>query len=551
MTLHARDWFPVPAETARVAHQVYPKGDNVWITVRDHLGFWYRDSDFADLFVADRGRSPESPARLNMILIAQFAEGLTDRQAAEAVRSRIDLKYLLGLELVDQGFDYSILSDYRARLIAGGKEAQLLNDMLVRFQEMGLVKERGKQRTDSTRVLAVVRDMNRLERVGETMRAALNALATDAPDWLLEQVEPDWFDRYGPRFEQYRLPKTESERKQLAIEIGADGYHLLSAVYDDKAPEYLRQIPTVETMRRVWIQQYYLEDDQVHWRTGKDSPPPGQRIASPYDDEARNRTKHDVNWTGYTAHFTETCGANGPNVITDVQTTDASVVDSKMTAVIHESLANKGLLPSEHFLDTAYVSADLIVRARDEYGVELVGPVMPDTRWQARAGLGFDQSSFDIDWEAKQARCPEGQTSHRWQERQDDAGKDIILVYFDPHKCHACARRSDCTRAEVGGRSLALRPEAEYIALQEARHRQETKEFKERYNLRAGVEGTISQGTRTFELRRTRYKGLQKTHLQHVLTAAAMNLARVVSWIHEHPKAQTRQSRFQRLALAA
>jgi transposase len=165
--------------------------------------------------------------------------------------------------------------------------------------------------------------------------------------------------------------------------------------------------------------------------------------------------------------------------------------------------------------------------------------------------LGFDQSSFDIDWEAKQAKCPEGQTSNRWQERQDDAGKDIILVYFEPHKCHACARRSDCTRAEVGGRSLALRPEAEYIALQEARHRQETKEFKERYNLRAGVEGTISQGTRSFELRRTRYKGLQKTHLQHVLTAAAMNLARVVSWIHEHPKAQTRQSRFQRLALAA
>jgi transposase len=551
MTLHARDHFPIPEDTARVARQVYPKGDNVWMTARDHLGFWYRDSDYADLFVANQGRAAESPARLNMILIVQFAEGLTDRQVAEAVRSRIDLKYLLGLRLTDQGFDPSILTDYRAHLIAGGKEAQLLKDMLVRLQEKDLLKARGKQRTDSTHVLAAIRVVNRLERIGETMRAALNVLATVVPDWLRAHVEPDWFDRYGPRFEQYRLPKRKSEREQLAIDMGTDGYRLLSAVYDDTAPQYLRQIHAVETMRRVWIQQFYLENDKVYWRTDKDSPPPGERIQSPYDDEARYRTKRDLNWTGYTAHFTETCDEDRPNLITDVQTTDASVVDSEVTGVIHESLANKGLLPSEHLVDAGYMEAELIVTARNEYGVDLVGRIGSDTHWQSRQGIGFDQSSFDIDWEAKQVQCPAGQVSYRWQERKDSTGKDLIYVYFAPQQCHICAQRGKCTRAEVGGRSLVLRPQALYIALQEARQRQETEEFRERYNCRAGVEGTISQGTRSFELRRTRYRGLAKTYLQDLLTAGAMNVTRAVSWLHENPKAKTRRSRFQRLAIAA
>jgi transposase len=551
MTLHARNCFPVPEDTAHVARQVYPKGKNVWMTARDQLGFWYCDSAYADLFVANQGRSAESPARLNMILIIQFAEGLTDRQVAEAVRSRIDLKYLLGLKLTDQGFDHSILGDYRAHLIAGGKEAQLLNDMLVRFQEMNLLKAGGQQRTDSTSVLAAIRVLNRLERMGETMRATLNVLADIAPDWLLKQIEPDWFDRYGPRFEQYHLPKKKSQREQLAIEIGADGYHLLSAVFADTAPEYLRHIPAVDTMRRVWIQQYYLEEEQVHWRSDEDSPPPGERIQSPYDDEARNRTKRDLNWTGYTVHFTETCDDDRPNLITDVQTTDASVVDNEITSVIHESLANTGLLPREHFLDSGYMAAEVIVTAGHEYGIELVGRVMRDPHWRSRPGTGFDPLCFSIDWEAKQVKCPAGQSSHRWQERKDSSGKDLIYVYFEPRQCQTCAQRGECTRAEVGGRSLVLRPQAQYLALQEARQRQKTEEFKERYKRRAGVEGTISQGTRSFELRRTRYKGLQKTRLQHVLTAAAMNVTRAVSWLHGNTKATTRRSQFQRLAPAA
>ena len=209
-----------------------------------------KDSDYAHLFVADEGRPAISPARLNLILVVQYAEGLSDRQAAEAVRSRIDLKYLLGLRLEDEGFDFSVLSEYRHRLIAGGTELQLLEDMLLHFRGMGMLKARGQQRTDSTHVLAAIRDLNRLERVGETMRAVLNTLVTVALEWVHIHVPSHWQERYGPRFEQYRMPKKKGERESLILDIGRDGYRLLSAIYDETAPKRLREVPVVEIMRQ-------------------------------------------------------------------------------------------------------------------------------------------------------------------------------------------------------------------------------------------------------------------------------------------------------------
>lgn len=549
MTLRIRDSFEVPQDTAEVAREVYRKG-NVYMSVRDKLGFWYRDSDYASLFVANEGRPAESPGRLNLVLVVQFAEGLTDRQVAEEVRGRIDLKYLLGLPLKDPGFDFTILHDYRVRLIAGGMETHLLDDLLLHLRELGMLKARGQQRTDSTHVLAAVRQMNRLERVGETLRAALNALAQEVPDWLSEQVTPDWFDRYGPRFEQYRLPKKKSEQEALAKDIGADGYYLLSAIYE-AGPVQLRELLAVETLRKVWVQQYYLQDGQVHWRTEEDSPPNNQRIQSPYDPEARNRTKRTTNWTGYMVHLTETCDADRPHVIIDVQTTEATRNDVTMTGVVHACLAEKDLLPSEHFVDRGYMDADLLVTSHKQHGVDLCGPMMPDTSWQTRQGMGLELSSFFIDWEAKRVTCPEGHSSTHWSERKNDTGKDMVVVRMDAAVCQACPRREQCTQAKNGGRMLTFRPRAQYTALREARERQESPEFKERYKRRAGIEGTMSQGTRSFELRQTRYIGLAKTHLQHVLTAVAIDLVRVVNWLEEVPTAQTRHSRFQALARAA
>jgi transposase len=160
MSLFPQEFILVPEETARVARKAFPKG-NVYMRMRDELGVLYKDSDFAPLF-STQGRPAEAPARLNLVLIIQYAEGLTDRQVAEAVRGRIDLKYTLGMELTDPGFDASILSEYRDRLIEGGMESKLLDDMLEQFQARGWLKARGQQRIDSTHVLAATRKLNRL-----------------------------------------------------------------------------------------------------------------------------------------------------------------------------------------------------------------------------------------------------------------------------------------------------------------------------------------------------------------------------------------------------
>ena len=546
MSMTARFSQEVPEETARVARAAFPKG-NKYMKIRDELGALYPDQEFAELY-PERGRPAASPGRLALTTVIQFAEGLSDRQAAEAVRSRIDLKYALALELTDPGFDYSLLSQFRGRLLENGQERQLLDSLLQRLSQKGLVKAGGQQRTDSSHVLAAIRQVNRLECVGEAIRQALNELATEAPGWLLAQIRPDWFDRYGSRFETYRLPQKQAEREALQTQIGADGAHLLAAIYAEAGPEWLRELPAVEIMRQIWIQQYYVEQGQVKWRSQEQLPPNKLLIQSPYDVEARNRTKRKVNWTGYTAHLTETCDEATPNLITHVETTPATTGDVEVTPDIHSALAQKELLPGEHFVDTSYVKAEYIVSSRSDYQIDLVGPVPPDSSWQAQAGQGFDLPCFAIDWPNQTVTCPEGQISQYWHPRQDNYGNQVIDVSFAKAVCLACPCRAQCTKGKVSPRVLRLRPQPAYEALLGARQRQKTDEFKQRYKKRAGIEGTISQGTRSFDLRRSRYIGLAKTHLQHVATAAAINLTRLADWLMDVPTAQTRHSRFAALA---
>ena len=224
MSLHCQPIGHIPEETVRVARAAFPKS-NLYMKMRDELGTFYEDHDFEDLF-PQRGQPAETPWRLALVIIMQFVEGLSDRQAAEAVRARIDWKYTLGLELMDPGFDFSVLCEFRARLVNGGNEERLLSLMLRKFKEQGLLKAHSQQRTDSTHVLASVRKLNRLESVGETLRAALNSLAAVEPEWLCEQVTPEWFDRYSLRIEEYRLPKGKEAREAYAAQIGADGFHL-------------------------------------------------------------------------------------------------------------------------------------------------------------------------------------------------------------------------------------------------------------------------------------------------------------------------------------
>src|SRR5215207_4693781 len=267
---------PVPEGTARVARAAFRKG-NPLLSLRDELGTVFADADFADLF-PKLGQPGLPPWRLALITILQFRENLPDRQAAEAVRARIDWKYLLGLELADPGFDHSVLCEFRSRLLAGSAEERLLHELLEACQARGLLKARGRQRTDATHVLASIRVLNRLELVGETLRAALNEIAAVAPDWLRAAAPRAWYKRYAHRVEDDRLPRSAAEREAYARTVGGDGLALLDRLDEPATPEGLRRLPEVEVLRRVWARHLVREggappDGGVRLRV-KDEPPP-------------------------------------------------------------------------------------------------------------------------------------------------------------------------------------------------------------------------------------------------------------------------------------
>jgi transposase len=533
--------------TAQVARAAFPKGC-LAIRVRDALGEVFEDEQFARLFAA-RGRPAVSPARLALVSVLQFAEGLSDRQAADAVRGRIDWKYVLGLELTDTGFDASVLSEFRARLV-GGETERLLHRMLDCLRERGLLVPGGRQRTDATHVVAAVRELNRLELVIETLRAALEALAVVAPNWLAAVAPEHWYERYGQRASDWRLPHAEAARAALAATVGADGFVLLEAAHaaDAGTPVWLRQVPAVQTLRRLWIQQYYRDEQGVRWRGKGELPPAALAIRSPYDPQARYGIKRGVGWRGYKGHFTETCEPDRPHFIVHVTTTPATTADVDTVPNRHADLASAGLLPDEHLVDAGYVSVDHILAARADHGVELVGPLPPDAGWQARDQGGFDLSRFAIDWDRKQVTCPNGKTSRNWHDSRSRQGLPIIQATFRAADCTPCPDRARCTRASpVNARSLTFRPRAQYEAQHQLRTEQATSAWQNRYAHRSGIEGTIAQASRRSDVHHARYRGLAKTHLQHVLTALALNLVRLDAWLTGRPLGGSWISRLARL----
>ncbi len=165
-------------------------------------------------------------------------ENLTDRQAADAVRSRLDWKYCLSLELTDPGFDHTVLSEFRTRLVALMAEERFLEAVVDLCRERGWFKARGRQRTDSTHILAKVRALNRAECVVETLRHALNVLAVVAPLWL---------ECYGPRANEYRFPSGEEKRQRFLSQVGRDGWNLLTTMQSDTTSQWMLSIPAVDT----------------------------------------------------------------------------------------------------------------------------------------------------------------------------------------------------------------------------------------------------------------------------------------------------------------
>jgi transposase len=533
--------------TARVVRASFPKG-TLAVRIRDALGSVFSDEQFAQAFPA-RGRPAASPGALALVSVLQYAEGLSDRQAADQVRARIDWKYLLGLELDDPGFDFTALAGFRARLIKHGLEEKVLDVILDQCSQHGLLRAGGRQRTDSTHVLAAVRTLNRMEFVGETLRASLEALAAAAPQWLAPLIDAGWAERYGARIDAYRFPKGEDVRTRWAQQVGRDGYLILDAVAASGAPKWLREIPAVQVLARAWEQQYHRDGGEVCWREGRDLPPSRERLASPYDTDARYGLKRGNGWCGYKVHLSETCDPDVPHLITHVATTDATVTDTEMTATIQQGLAARQMLPGEHAVDAGYVTAAHIVAARGEHAVDLLGPVGMDTH-QAEH---FPHSDFRIDWQAKSVTCPNGKASASWSAQRKNSGTPVTRVHFAASDCAACPSNSKCTTASNGkwGRSLTLLPEDQQQVLQTRRREQVTEPWQQRYHIRAGIEATIAQTTRRTGIRQTRYTSVDKTHLGHLLAATAVNVIRIDAWLTSTPLGQTRTSHLTQLDLAS
>src|SRR3954454_13523209 len=319
-------------------------------------------------------------------------------------------------------------------------------------------------------------------------------------------------------------------------------------------PEDLGRLPAVELLRQVWARQFVREGGappgggSVRPRGKGDPLPSAEPVESPYDPRARLRTRSGTSWTGYVVHLTETCEDDKVNLLTHAMTTVATVHEARCTAAIHQALVGRGLVPGEHLVDAAYVSAELLVRGHEELGIDLLGPPRPNPSWQGKVEGGHTLDRFEVDWQRERVRCPQGKLSSAWSRQTDHAGTPYVSVWFRKTDCAACLARPLCTRAEHQARHLKLPPRAEHEALKAAQGRLATKKGRRRYARRAGIEGTLSQGVRAFGLRRARYRGLAKTHLQHVATAAAINLERLVAWFRAVPRAATRTSRFAALA---
>ncbi len=418
---------PVPDDTARVARAAF-RTRNPYLILRDRLGTFFTDADFADLY-PKRGQPAYAPWRLALVTLMQFREGLSDRQAAEAVRARIDWKYLLALDLADPGFDRSVLCEFRGRLLGNAAVDRLLARVLDAAREDGLLKARGRQRTDSTHVLAAIRSLNRLELVAETLRAALNDIATLAPDWLRVFAPPDWHDRYDKRVEERRMPEVGPKRDAYVAQVGADGFQLLDALARSDAPSDAAALPAIKTLRRVWARHFERteggQDGGARLRPVRGRGP-GDRVESPYDTEARFRTKASTTWTGYMVHFTETCDPGAPRLVVHADTIakrspggstreagarPANVHEAPRTAPIHAALAGKGLAPSEHLVDSAYVSADHLITAREQHGIDLVSPTRQNLSWQSHTEGVFSAADFTVDWDQQKVRCPESKES--------------------------------------------------------------------------------------------------------------------------------------------
>jgi transposase len=462
----------IPEETIRVARAACPKGHGC-MQRRDARGPLYPNAQFGSLF-SPTGHPAEAPARLALMLVRQCAAGLSERQAADAVRGRIDWQYVLALDLTDPGFEASVLREFRTRLRHGAAAHLLLETLLTLRQARHRRTARGTQRPDSTPMLAAIRTLHRRAWVGETLRDALQRLAVVAPAWLRAHRQPAWGERYGTRGEHERFPTADPERQQLAATIGADGCTRLLAASAPAASAEVRSAPAVEVLRPIWGPQDYGPEPGPRWRRDGDVPPPAPLLHAPDDVAARYSRKRGLAWVGYTEHLTEPWDDDTPHVLTPVETTPATTPDDNLGETIHAALDATALVPQDHLVDCGSTDAALLVESDRTSGVHMLGPVAADPSGQAREGTGCANRALTIDGATRTATCPRGTQRTQWPPDRDWTGQEGSHIRLAPQACQACEGRPACPRAKTPPRPLLVRPQLYHAALQTMRQRQLT-----------------------------------------------------------------------------
>ncbi|MEV6730608.1 transposase [Streptomyces sp. NPDC051364] len=345
-------------------------------------------------------------------------------------------------------------------------------------------------------------------------------------------MDADWAKRYG---RPVRLASQPSHPAARLKQAGADAYRFL-----DRLPPTARG-PRVEALRQIIVQNFLIDTRGcLRPRADKDGQPRGAlRIVSPYDIEARRAIRGDTRWSGYLVHVTETCDSDDSvHLITDVATTGPTR-DSQALPGIHKRLHARRLLPAEHLVDGGYTSAALLDRSARDHQIQLFGPVKASGSWQEKQQTGFTREAFSIDFDRRRVTCPNGETSERWFE--PPAMAPYTVVRFAARQCDPCPDRSLCAKG-TSARTVNFLPR--HLHELQARNRtdQHNPQWQRRCAARSGVEGTICEFVNGHRARRGRYHGVAKTHVQHVLTAIAINLERLATHAPpatEHPRSLT------------
>lgn len=518
MCLKIKPPWPMPVETERIGQKLLAEKD-AYRLIGDQLFEKLNEEEYADLYSVE-GKPAISPILLAFVSVFQFMEKLADRQAVKALQMRLDWKYALHLPLEYDGFDFSVLSEFRDRLIKGEAEVRVFEKLVEVIRKLGLIKEHGKQRSDSLAMLTKVRRLCRVETVVETLRVAVVAIVDADREWSEEIIPPSWEDKYGERFVRQRY--SEKEWKAYEENIGEDGQWLLKRLGKGSAPAELQDLPEVQVLQTVWAQQFREEAGKMAYKDLKKYDGHTQ-IQSPHDPEARYSRKRHFEWVGDKVQVTETEDEGYPHIITDMLATSSNRTDYEELPDIQARLEQRECKPAAHYVDAGYMSGPNLSSSQKN-DIDLIGPLPNFVTPQAMLPDGITQSHFQIDAKNNIVICPKGQVA-----TNPTPVNNSLSFRFPLKTCAACELRPRCCTGK-GGRTIGI--SAYYELTEAARERQKTEAFKkDYYQHRSGVEGSLSALVRGHGMRVSRYIGHQKRNLQAIFTGCAANLKRTSSWL--------------------